>query len=155
MSHVSYANAVGSLMYAMVYTRPDIAHAMGVLSRYMSKPGKEHWTIVKRVFRYLRGTTSYGLCYQGRPGLHRVVDIHGFVDAYWVGDHRRSISGYVFNLFGGEISWMSIRQFVVALSAAEVEYMETTHARKEEIWLQRLCLGIGLVQQAIRLNCDS
>jgi hypothetical protein len=84
----------------------------------MSKAGKEHWTSVKRVFRYLRGTTSYGLCYQGRPGLDRVVDIHGFVDADWVGDldHRRSTSGYVFNLFGGEINWMRKIQVVVALS---------------------------------------
>jgi hypothetical protein len=81
MSHVPYASAVGSLMDAMVCTRPDIAHAVGVLSRYMSKPGKEHWTTVKRVFRYLCGTTSYGLCYQGRLVLDRVVDIHGFVDA--------------------------------------------------------------------------
>jgi ribonuclease HI len=98
MSHVPYASAVGSLMYAMVCTRPDIAHAVGVLSRYMSKSGKEHWTAAKRVFRYLRGTTSYGLCYQGRLGLDRVVDIHGFVDADWAGDldRRRSTSGYVF-----------------------------------------------------------
>jgi hypothetical protein len=79
MSHVLYASAVGSLMYAMVCTRLDIAHAVGVLSRYMSKLGKEHWITVKRVFRYLRGTTSYGLYYQGRPGLDRVFDIHGFV----------------------------------------------------------------------------
>jgi hypothetical protein len=104
MSHVLYASVVGSLMYAMVYTRLNIAHAMGVLSRYMSKPGKEHWTIVKRDFRYLHGTTSYGLCYQGRLGLDRVLDIHGFVDVEWVGDMdcRISTSGYVFNLFGGE-----------------------------------------------------
>jgi hypothetical protein len=61
MSHVPYFSAVGSLMYAMVCTRPDIAHAVGVLSRYMSKPRKEHWTTVKRVFRYLCGTVSYGL----------------------------------------------------------------------------------------------
>jgi hypothetical protein len=67
MSHVPYASAVGSLMYAMVCTRPDIAHAVGVLSRYMSKLGKEHWTIVKRVFRYLRETSSYGLCYSADP----------------------------------------------------------------------------------------
>ena len=66
MSRVPYASAVGSLMYAMVCTRPDIAHAVGVLSRFMSNPGKEHWTAVKRVFRYLRGTSDYGLCYQGR-----------------------------------------------------------------------------------------
>jgi hypothetical protein len=80
MSCVPYASAVGSLMYAMVCTRPEIAYVVGVLSRYMSKPGKEHWTTVKRVFRYLRGTASYGLCYQGRLGLDRVLDIHGFVD---------------------------------------------------------------------------
>jgi hypothetical protein len=64
-----YASVVGSLMYAMVCTRPNIAHVVGVLRRYMSKLGKEHWTTIKRVFRYLHGTTSYGLCYQGRLGL--------------------------------------------------------------------------------------
>jgi hypothetical protein len=68
-------------MYAMFSTRPDIAHVVGVLRRHMSKPGKEHWTTVKRVSRYLCGTTSYGLCYQGIPGLDRVLEIHGFVDA--------------------------------------------------------------------------
>eukprot|EP00253_Pinus_taeda_P018728 PITA_18728 len=81
MSRVPYESAVGSLMYAMVCTRPDIAHAMGVLSRFMSKPGKEHWTTMKQFFRYLRGTSDYGLCYQGRPGLDKVLDIRGFVDA--------------------------------------------------------------------------
>jgi hypothetical protein len=123
----------------------------------MSNPWKEHWTIVNRVFRYLRGTASYGFCYQGRPGLDRVLEIHGFVDAYWDVhmDRRRYTRGYLFNLFGGEISWMRKRQVVVALSNIEVEYMEATHASKEEIWLQRLCLGIGLVQQAVRIDCDS
>ena len=81
MSRVPYASAVGSLMYAMVCTRLDIAHAVGVLRRFMSNPGKEHWMVVKRVFRYLRGTSDYGLCYQGRPGLERMLDIRGFFDA--------------------------------------------------------------------------
>jgi hypothetical protein len=135
MSHVSYASVVSSLMYAMVYTRQDIAHAVGVLSRYMSKPGKDHWTTVKRVFRYLHVTTNYGLCYQGRPGLDKVVDIHGFVDVDWAGDmdRRRSTSGYVFNLFGAEISWMRKTQVVVALSTTEAEYMAPTHTRKEAV----------------------
>eukprot|EP00253_Pinus_taeda_P018359 PITA_18359 len=111
MSRVPYASALGSLMYAMVCIRPNIAHAVGVLSRFMSKPGKEHWTAVKRVFGYFRGTSYYGLCYQGRPGLDRVLDIHGFVDADWARDldQRRSTSGHVFNLFGGAVSWMSKR----------------------------------------------
>jgi hypothetical protein len=106
MSRVPYVSAVGSLMYAMVCTRPDIAHAVGVLSRYMSKPRKGHWTTVKRVFNYLCGTGSYGLCYQGRRRLDRVLGIHVFVDADWVGDldRSRSTSGYVFNMFGGEIN---------------------------------------------------
>jgi hypothetical protein len=85
MSHVPYASAVGSFFYVMVHTRPDIAHAMGVLRRYMSKPGKEHWTTVKRVFRYFCGTTSYGFLYQGIPQLDKVLDIHGFFYANkWV-----------------------------------------------------------------------
>ena len=90
---------------------------------------------IKRVFRYLCGTSSYGLWYQGRPGLDRVLDIHGFVDAYWVGylDHRRSTRGYVFNMFGGAINWISKRKYVVALSTTEAKYMATTHARKEAV----------------------
>jgi hypothetical protein len=80
ISCVPYVSAVGSLMYEIVFTRQDIVHAVGILSRYMSKPRKEHWTIVKRVFRNLHGTTSYGLCYQGILGLDKVLDIHGFVD---------------------------------------------------------------------------
>jgi hypothetical protein len=135
ISYVPYASVVGILMYAMVCNRPNIAHAMGVLSRYMSKVGKEHWTIVKRVFMYLHDTTSYGLCYHGRPKMDRVLDIYGFVDVDWARDmnHKIYTSGYVFNLFGREISWMIKIQSVVALSTTEVEYMATTHARKEAI----------------------
>jgi len=80
ISCVPYASAVSSLMYAMVCTKPDIAHAVRVLSRFMSKLGKEHWTVVKRIFRYLHATSDYGLCYQERPGLDRFLDISGFVD---------------------------------------------------------------------------
>eukprot|EP00253_Pinus_taeda_P005753 PITA_05753 len=147
ISHVPYASAIGSLMYSMVCTRPNIVHAVGVLSRFMSKPGKEHWAAVKWVFRYLCGTSDYGLCYQGRPRLDKVLDIHGFVDADWAGDldKRRSTSGYVFILFGGVVSWMSKKQSVVALSTKEAEYMAATHASKEEVWLQRLRSSMGLV----------
>eukprot|EP00253_Pinus_taeda_P022030 PITA_22030 len=123
----------------------------------LCQPGKEHRTIVKRVFRYLCGTSDYGLCYQGRPGLDRVLDIRGFVVADWARDldQRRSTSGYLFNLFGGAVSWMSKKQYVVALSTTEVEYMATTHARKEAVWLQRFCLSMGLVHEAIRIHYDN
>ena len=112
---------------------------------------------MKQVFKYLHGTSDYGLCYQGRLGLEGVLDIHGFVDANWAGDldQRRSTSGYVFSLFGDTVSWMSKRQFVVALSTTEAEYIAATHASREAVWLQRLCSSMGLVHQAIRIDCDS
>ena len=112
---------------------------------------------MKQVFKYLCGTSDYGLCYQGKLGLDRVLDIHGFVDADWVGDmdQRRSTSGYVFNLFGGAVSWMSKKQSVVALSTTKAEHMAATHANKEAVWLHRFCLSMGLVQGAIRIDCDS
>ena len=71
---------------AYISNRPDIAHAAGVVSRYMSNLGKEHWTIVKRIFRYLRGTSDFGICYQGIPSQNITVDLQGFVDADWAGD---------------------------------------------------------------------
>jgi len=85
-----------------------------------------------------------------------VLDIRGFVDGNWAIDldQRRSTSGYVLNLFGGAVSWMSKKQFVMALSITEAEYMAATHASKEAIWLQRLCSSMGLVQGAIRIDYD-
>eukprot|EP00253_Pinus_taeda_P012446 PITA_12446 len=96
---VPYASAVGSLMYAMVCTRPDIAHAVGVLSRFTSKPGKEHWTAVKRVFRYLRGTSDYGLCTRKDQDTECWIFVV-LSDADWAGDlgQRRSTSGYVLTI---------------------------------------------------------
>ena len=96
-------------------------------------------------------------CYQGRPRLDRVIDVHEFVDVDLAGelDHRISTSGYVFNLFGGAISWMSKRQAVVSLSTTKVEYMVSTHASKEVVCLQILCSSTGFVQKGVRLDCDS
>jgi len=75
MSHVPYASAVDNLMYAMVYTKPYISHAVGLLSRFMSKPRKEHCAKVKRVFRYFIGTNNYVMCYKGRLGLENILSL--------------------------------------------------------------------------------
>ena len=106
MYHVAYASAVGSLMYAKVCTQPDIAHAVEVLRRYMMTPRKEHWTTIKRVFRYLHGMTNFAIYYHGNS---KDVGVHDFVDSDWAGDIHgiRSTNDYVFGLFGGAISWMS------------------------------------------------
>ena len=75
----------------------------------MTTPGKEHQTIVKRVFEYLCGTKYYSICYQGKPGCDSEVDVNGFVNVEWDGDldQRMTTNGYAFKMFGGEISWMS------------------------------------------------
>jgi hypothetical protein len=104
MSRILYANAIGSLMYAMVSTRKNISHAVGVVSRYMENPGKEQWAVVKWVLRYLRGTSDYCITYNGGCEL-----VYGYVDSDFAGDleKMRSTSGYVFTLASGAISWMS------------------------------------------------
>jgi hypothetical protein len=89
MAHVLYASVVGSLMYVMVCTQPYISHAVGVLSRCIPTPRKDHWMTIKRVFRYFCDTQYYTICYQGKLGDGNEVYVHGFVDVDWVGDMDR------------------------------------------------------------------
>ena len=135
MSRVPYSSAVGSLMFAMVCTRPDIAQAVGVVSRYMSNPGEAHWEAVKWVLRYLKDIGDVALCYSGSD-----VQLVRFVDSDWAGDRdkRKSTTGYVFCMGDAAISWISKLQTVVALSTTEAEYMAATQACKETVWLERL-----------------
>ncbi|KAG8499626.1 hypothetical protein CXB51_006086 [Gossypium anomalum] len=135
MSHVPYSSAVGSLMYAMVYSLPDLSYAVSAVSRYMANPGKEHWKAVQWILRYLRGTTD--VCLQ----FGRTEDgVIGYVDADFAGDldRRRSLTGYVFTIGGCAISWKATLQTTVALSTTEAEYMAITEACKEAIWLKGL-----------------
>ena len=113
MSRVLYSLAVGSLIYAMVCTRPDIAHAVGVVSRYMNNPGKKHWEAVKWILRYLRGIVNHALCFGGSETV-----LQGYVDSDMAGDKdsRRSTTGYVLNIGGTIVSWISKLQKVVSLS---------------------------------------
>lgn len=152
MACIPYSNVVGSLMYAMVSTRPNIAHEVGVLSIYMST--REHWKVVRRVFIYLHDMIDLAIYYHENS---EEVGVHGFIDSDWDGDiyDRRSTSGYMFTLFGGVISWMSRKHSVVSLSTIEVEYIASTHASKEAVWMQKLCTDIGFGQQVVRLSCDS
>ncbi|XP_047953586.1 secreted RxLR effector protein 161-like [Salvia hispanica] len=102
MKLLPYASAVGSLMYAQVCTRPDIAFIVGMLGRYLSNPGMDHWKAVKRVLRYMQRTKDYMLTYRKSDQL----EIIGYSDSDFAGcqDSRRSTSGYVFMLAGGAIS---------------------------------------------------
>ncbi|GKE94248.1 retrovirus-related pol polyprotein from transposon TNT 1-94 [Tanacetum coccineum] len=84
MSKIPYANAVGSLMYLMVYTRLDIAYAVSVVSRYLRNLGKNHWEAVKWILKYLLGTANVGLVYGTNRDNH--VDVTGFVDSDYAKD---------------------------------------------------------------------
>ncbi|XP_074314602.1 secreted RxLR effector protein 161-like [Silene latifolia] len=104
ISQLEYSQVIGCLMYAMTSTRPDIAYAVGKLSRYTSNPSTHHWVAVKRVLQYLKKTMNYGLTYMEHPSV-----IEGYSDASWISnveDHS-STSGWVFLLGGGAISWAS------------------------------------------------
>ena len=140
MSRVPYASAVGSLMFAMICTRLDIAQAVGAVSRYMANPGGEYWIAVKRILRYIRGTSDVELCYGGLQ-----FTVRGYVDSDFAGDldKRKSTTGYVFTLAGAAVSWVSKLQTVVALSTTEAEYMAATQTCKEVIWIQMVFEELG------------
>jgi transposase InsO family protein len=149
LSGYTYASIVGALMYAMLGTRPDLAFAVGSLSRFNNNPGAVHWTHLKRVLRYLAGSINHKLTFGGdghgrSKGDHGLV--FGYCDADWATsiDDRRSITGWVFLAAGGAISWQSQRQKSVALSTVEAEYMAQCQAVKEAIWLRSLLGEVGL-----------
>ncbi|KAE8673094.1 hypothetical protein F3Y22_tig00111812pilonHSYRG00176 [Hibiscus syriacus] len=128
MAKVPYANAVGSLMYAMVCTRPDISQAVGVVSSYMHDPGERHWQVVKWILRYLQQTVDVGLVFEQDEALGQCMV--GYADSDYAGDldKRRSTTGYLFTLAKAPVSWKSTLQSTVALSTTEAEYMAVSEA---------------------------
>ncbi|KAL6195864.1 hypothetical protein ACLB2K_031481 [Fragaria x ananassa] len=141
-----------SLMYAMVCTRLNIAHAVGVVSRYLSNSGSEHWEAVKWILKYLRGTSKLCLSFGGSGSI-----LEGFTDADLAGDldNIKSTSGYLFTFCEGAVSWQSKLQKCVALSTTEAEYIEANEAGKKMLWLQRFIRELGVKQERYVVHCDS
>ncbi|KAL9431581.1 hypothetical protein AB3S75_026719 [Citrus x aurantiifolia] len=186
MKTVPYSSAVGRIMYFMVCTRPDIAHGVGVVSRFMGNPGREHWNAVKwllngkcplntltptpdmdqtvsrrsepssrTALRYLNDTSSHGILFGGSKA--KICQVSWVVDSDFAADidKRRSITGHVFILNGGAVSWKASLQSVVALSTTEAEYIALTEAVKEAKWLSGLVSEFGLKQDSVCIGCDS
>jgi len=148
-----YQSAIGSLMYAMTTTRPDIAFAVSTVSQFAQNPNDSHWKAVKRIFRYLRGTLDQGVTY-GKSDDGPI----GYSDADWAGDRttRKSTSGYIFMMYGGPVSWSSKRQSTVALSTCEAEYIAMTQAAKEASWLRILLTELGVSKtEAVKIFVDN
>lgn len=127
----------------MVETRPDIAFATSVASRYAKNPSHLHIEAVKTILKYLKGSKDRGIVYGGGT-----LDIEGHSDSDWAGDKesRKSTSGYIFMLNGGPVSWCSKRQATVALSSTEAKYIAFTLAAKEAMWLRLLLTELGILE---------
>lgn len=134
MKKVPYRECIGSLLYAAQISRPDISYAVNLLSRYCENPGRAQWIAVKRIMRYLKGTTGLEITYGN--GEEKLI---GYCDADWASDMdlRRSTTGYIFTSFGGAISWSTKRQPTIALSTTEAEYMSLVAATQEGIWIKQ------------------
>ena len=137
MKVIPYASAIGSIMYAMVCTKPDVCLAISLAGRYQSNPGVDHWTVVKNILKYLKRTKDMFLVYGGDK--QRVVN--GYVDASFDTDpdDSKSQNGYVFILNGGAVSWCSSKQIVVAGSTCEVEYIAASETANEGVHIQSRC----------------
>ncbi|WVZ96798.1 LOW QUALITY PROTEIN: hypothetical protein U9M48_042389 [Paspalum notatum var. saurae] len=148
MSRIPYSSAVGSLMYAMVCSRPDLSYATSLVSRYMANPGKEHWNAVKWILRYLRGTSDAYLQFgRNREGLVYVNSEHA-ADL----DKRRSRQVMCSQLE----DVLSVGGFsTVALSTTEAEFIAICDACKEAVWLKGLYAEFSGDTSCINLFCDS
>ncbi|KAM0986325.1 hypothetical protein ACFX2C_013510 [Malus domestica] len=156
MSAIPYASTIGSLMYAMICTRPDIAYAVSITSRYQSNPGSEHWAAVKTVLKYLRRTKDMFLVYGGATELR--VEAYTDTDFQSDVDDRSSNSGYVFTLNGGAVSWKRKKQDVIADSTTEAEYVVAAEAGKEAFWMKKFITELGVVPtiaSPVTLYCDN
>ncbi|KAJ9567308.1 hypothetical protein OSB04_003274 [Centaurea solstitialis] len=157
MKSVPYASAIGSIMYAMLCTRPDVAYSVSVTSRYQQNPGEPHWVAVKNILKYLRRTKEMFLVF---GGTEDEISVTGYSDASFQTDRDdfRSQSGYVFTLNGGAISWKSSKQDTIADSTTEAEYIATSDAAKEAVWLRNFLSDLRVVasiSRPIDIFCDN
>lgn len=135
-----YREVIGALMYAMVATRPDIAFAVGRLSRYLDNPSDGNWQGATRALRYLKGTSEYCLTFNGKGNLE------GYCDADFAGDRdsMKSTTGFIFLFGGAAISWKSKLQKLTAQSTVESEYVALNSACREAVYLRQSLIELGI-----------
>jgi hypothetical protein len=152
MPDFPFRQMLGSIMYAMLGTRPDLAVAVSVLSRYMSNPMEIHCQLLRHLYKYVRANPTLSLIY--KPGSS--VTLVAYADAsYANAEECKSLSGYVTVLASGPISWFCGRQPVVAQSSCESEYISAVLCGNEIVWLCQLLLDLGFPQKCIILYEDN
>eukprot|EP00253_Pinus_taeda_P017055 PITA_17055 len=148
-----YKSKVGSLMY-LTATRPDIMHAVSLISIFMERPKEIHWQEAKRILRYVNGTKEFCILYSSSESFM----LTGYTDSDWAGivDDRKSTSGYVFHMRSGAISWASNKQSVLALSTAEAKCVATTVGACQAVWLRRVLRDLCHAQEnGTTIYCDN
>lgn len=158
MKKVSYASAVGSIMYAVRCTRPDVAFVQNMTSRYQRNPGGKHWHAVKGILKYLRNTKDMFLVYGGNPEAE--LDVTGYCDASFETDKddTKSQTGYVFVVNGGAVYWKSKKQTTIVMSVTEAEYIAALEAAMEVVWIRKFISGHGImpsIELPINMYCDN
>jgi hypothetical protein len=156
MKLVSYASAVGSLMYAQVCTHSDLAFVTGMLGRYQKNPGVSHWNGIKKALRYIEGTKGLMLTY----GRSNSLEIVGYSDSDFAGclDTDRFTSGYVFKLAGWAISWSSSKQTVITSSTMYAEFVACYEVVGQAMWLKKFVSDLRVVdsiERPLKLYCDN
>lgn len=148
--------AIGSLRYLADKTRPDLCYSLSVVSKFAANPGAQHWTAIKRILRYLKGTPTRGLVFGGAGTSLRMT---AFCDSDFAADpaDRRSISGYLMLVAGAPVSWSSRKQKgTTALSTTEAEYLAMAAAVQDIVWIRRWMAEIGEKQSgATQLMVDN
>lgn len=134
-----YQSMIGSVMFAMIETRPDIANAVSIVSRFAQNPSQTHMKAARRIIAYLSTTCDRGITYGEGD-----INLQGYCDANWAGDRetRKSTGSYLFTMNGGPVSWMAKLQPTVATSTCVAEYIAISFAVKEATWLRLLLVGI-------------
>ena len=153
-----YASMIGCLNWIAMGTRPDIAYAVSKLSRFMANPGERHFQAGHHVIRYLNGTKDVALHYVSSDKSRNAEPVFGMCDADYGSDisTRKSISGYIFRVFGCTISWSSKMQRMMSASTGEAEYYSLAEACREAVWLGDILEEITVEpKRPIRLACDS
>ena len=144
-----YKELIGGLLYLVSCTRPDIAHAVGMLARYMDNPGTQHWEAAKHVLRYLKGTSDLGITYtRGKYQGSSTSPLVGYSDSDYAGclDTRKSTTGYVFFVNQGPVSWSSTLQPVVTTSSTYAEYVALSTTTQECMFLREILRDMQVAQ---------
>ena len=142
MASLPYLSAVGTLQYLATTTCPDISFTVGVLARFNSNPGMQHWKAVQHLFQYLKGSLDYKLVY-GPTDSPQLFTTYTDADHGGNPDNGHSTGGYAIIIGGAAVSWSSRLQSVVSLSTTEAEYIAAVEAGKEIIWMRNLLTEFG------------